>query len=115
MELLCDRIGLLYGGKIKDVGTPEQLKKDYSKETEIQIQLRDSNQEKIVKELKRIKSIREVKQDDKRITVLTIHVELTLEYVLRILRRNKQSLVDLTVKEPTLQEAFKYLLGRGGR
>ena len=29
MEYLCDRIGLLHNGKVKNVGTPEQLKQDY--------------------------------------------------------------------------------------
>ncbi|QQG38789.1 MAG: ABC transporter ATP-binding protein [Candidatus Woesearchaeota archaeon] len=108
-ELLCHEIAILHKGKVLEVGTPDQLKSLYSKNHEIHLETHPGNYQVIAKTLTKGKVSRLVKQGNK-LVIYTMYPEVVLKHVLQVIDRCKETLVDVDVKKPSLNEVFESLV-----
>ena len=109
MEGLCNKIGILHDGMMKDVGTPKQLQDKYSKNEEIHLEMFPANYDKIMKKIGKKAKI--VKKDSKLI-IYTPNAETTLHHLLHAVEGGKGKLVDVKLNRPTLSEIFESLTGK---
>jgi len=113
LELLCDRVGILYDGKIIKAGTPNEIKNFYSKEEEIKLETSPGKYNKIINALKRETKelcIKKMAIQDNKLIVYTQKAERSLHQVLHILEDMNEILIDVVVEKPTLQEVLEKLI-----
>jgi ABC-2 type transport system ATP-binding protein len=115
LELLCDRVGILYDGKIIMAGSPNEVKNYYSKDEEIRLETSPGHYAKIVNALKRetkTLGIKKMAIEDNKLIVYTQHAERSLHQVLHILEESEELLLDVVVEKPTLQEVLEKLISK---
>ncbi len=111
VEKICDRIGMLHNGKISHVGTPDELRDIYTKSKEIHLLTSPGKYEKIAKKLnKKRLAIENIFEKDKKLVVYTKKPEQTLHTILKLVDKNKENLIDVTLRKPTLKDIFKSIL-----
>lgn len=113
LELLCDRVGILYNGQIIKAGTPDEIKNFYSKEEEIRLETSPGKYNKIInalkKETKKL-SIKKMAIQDNKLIIYTQQAERSLHQVLHHLEELDEILIDVVVEKPTLQEVLERLV-----
>jgi ABC-2 type transport system ATP-binding protein len=113
LELLCDRVGILYDGKILMAGTPNEVKNYYSKDEEIRLETSPGHYNKIINALKKetkTLGIKKMAIEDNKLIIYTQHAERSLHQVLHILEEAGELLIDVVVEKPTLQEVLEKLI-----
>jgi ABC-2 type transport system ATP-binding protein len=113
LELLCDRVGILYEGQIIKAGTPNEIKNYYSKEEEIRLETSPGKYNKIINALKKDTkelSIKRMAIEDNKLIIYTQKAERSLHQVLHILENQDEILIDVTVEKPTLHEVLERLI-----
>ncbi len=115
LELLCDRVGILYNGTIIKAGTPNEIKNFYSKEEEIKLETSPGKYSKIIAELKKNKDllIKRMAVQDNKLLIYTQKAERSLHHVLHLLEQENEILIDVVVEKPTLQEVLEKLIETG--
>lgn len=115
LELLCDRVGILYKGQIIKAGTPNEIKNFYSKEEEIKLETSPGKYNKIINALKKETkelSIKRMAIEDNKLIIYTQKAERSLHQVLHILEDLDEILIDVIVEKPTLQEVLERLISK---
>jgi ABC-2 type transport system ATP-binding protein len=113
LELLCDRVGILYEGQIIKAGTPNEIKNFYSKEEEIRLETSPGKYNKIINALKKDTkqlSIKRMAIEDNKLIIYTQKAERSLHEVLHILEDLDEILIDVVVEKPTLHEVLERLI-----
>ena len=112
LESACDRISMLHNGKIIATGSPDQLKKSYShKKQEIHLETTPGKYDSLARKLSKYKSLR---LDTMRITngkliIRTQDAEESLRYLLAIIKKSDEKLINVDIKKPSLEEVFEAL------
>lgn len=109
LETLCDRIGLLFEGRITKIGTPEDIKKTYSKNVEIQIITKQGKYEKIMHDMRKV-DITEIKIQGHKLIIYTTQPRKTIHKLMEVLEKHHEDIKDIDVEEPSLKEAFTKLV-----
>ena len=107
MEALCDRISILAEGRILKTGSPSQLKQSYTKDDEISLETHPGNYVKI---LKGVKGINKVVRLEHKVLIYTSKADIVLKQLLDKLKKNKEKMVDVTIRKPSLDEVFSSIL-----
>jgi ABC-2 type transport system ATP-binding protein len=107
VEVVCDYIAVLHKGDMIAVGTPKELKEQYSKNDEIHLKTKPGDYEKLLKNLKKIRSLKHIIVKRDKIILYTPDSENVLRTVLHLLNKQKEKLVDLRVHKPTIEEVFE--------
>jgi len=113
LELLCDRVGILYDGQIIKAGTPNEIKNYYSKEEEIRLETAPGKYNRIINALKKDTkqlAIKRMAIQDNKLLIYTQQAERSLHQVLHILEDLDELLIDVVVEKPTLQEVLERLI-----
>jgi len=112
LEYLCDRIGILHDGQIIDVGTIEELKKNFSKDKEIHLQTTQGKYNLIIEKLKKIKllEINQIVDRGHKLIIYTPEAEAVLHHLLLAVKESEDSIVNVDVARPSLDEVFKKLI-----
>ena len=110
-EQLCDRIAIIDHGKIIALDTPDNLKKLVMNEDAVEIRLKGNVPEEIPWRLAIVE-----RDMESNVTVLRGPVdEEELPKVVEWLVRRKAKIISVEQKEPTLEDVFIRLTGRGLR
>ena len=113
LESLCSRIGVLYKGKIKEIGTSNQLKKHYSTNEEITFESSPGKYQSIINALKKEGlPIQKTINKGHKAVIYTPKAEVVLHRLLHILEVKKEKLLDVEVNKPSLREVFESLTKR---
>lgn len=112
-EQLCDIIAILHNGRLLKCGTPEQLRKSFSKEDEIHLITLKRQYSKLVKRIKS-KEVKKIESAGNRLVIKTTDAEKTLEKVLHEIKRQKDKIVQIDVRKPSLSEIFVDLVKKSG-
>jgi ABC-2 type transport system ATP-binding protein len=108
---LCTKVAVLHNQKVLAVGAPDELRKMVSKDEEIHIVLNSKNYEKIRKAIQKQKlSISKIEKKPDRIIIYTPKAEKLLHHILHIIERNREKLVEVDLRKPTLREVFEHLI-----
>lgn len=112
-EQLCDIIAILHNGRLLKCGTPEQLRKSFSKEDEIHLITLKRQYSKLVKRIKS-KEVKKIESAGNRLVIKTTDAERTLEKILHEIKRQRDKIVQIDVRKPSLSEIFVNLVKKSG-
>ncbi|MAH07544.1 hypothetical protein CMI38_04820 [Candidatus Pacearchaeota archaeon] len=112
-EQLCDEIAILHNGKILRRGTPEQLRKQFSREDEIHLITLKKNYTQLMKCLKSSK-IKKIERFGNRLMIRTTDAENTLQKLIHGIKKQKDKIVQVDVRKPSLSEVFVSLVKKSG-
>ena len=107
LETICTRIAILKEGKLLAVGTPNEIKERFSKNEEIHLETFPGNYD-VLSNFSDSDSKDIIRIED-RGTKLVIHTtkpEAILGKLIKKLEEHKETIVDLKVTRPTLDEIF---------
>ena len=108
LETLCTRIAILKEGKLLAIGTPNEIKERFSKHEEIHLETFPGNYSLIsnIKDKDVLKEIVKIEDKGTKLVIYTSKPEIVLNELIRKLDENKETIVDLKVTKPTLDEIF---------
>lgn len=108
LENLCSRIAILKEGKILAVGTPNEIKERFSKHEEIHLETFPGNYGLIadIKDKDVLKEIAKIEDKGTKLVIYTSKPEIVLNEIMKKLEAHKETIVDLKVTKPTLDEIF---------
>jgi ABC-2 type transport system ATP-binding protein len=105
---LCDRIAIMHRGKIAAIGTPDELIARSASPTRIIIR---TSKPVNLPALSSLPGIKEASQSDDTITLQTNNTGPLIIELVRHLEAEKNELLDLQVKKPSLEDLFIELTG----
>lgn len=108
LEVLCNRVAILNQSKIASVGTPDQLKDQYSKDEEIHLDSFPGHYDKIIESLKD-DNISKMENKGTELVIYTGQAEKVLHKLLHVIEKNNESLIDVRLSKPSLDEVFLHL------
>lgn len=108
LESLCSRIAIVKEGKLLAVGTPNEIKDRFSKHEEIHLESFPGNYKQIseFKDKDVIKEIDRIEDKGTKLVIYTSKPEIVLGELIRKLDQHKETIVDLKVTKPTLDDIF---------
>lgn len=113
LEGLCTRIGIIYKCRFLSVGTPDQVKSKFSKEEKIHLETYPGNYDDLMSKIKD-KSIKGMENRGTELVISTSSPEVVLHSILHAIESSKESLVDVRILKPSLDEVFMSL-AKGAR
>jgi ABC-type multidrug transport system, ATPase component len=111
---LCDRIAIIYKGKIITVDTVENLLRILSKESVYEIKTNLINQVEKIKSIQGVKAI-DVENDASRMISkirVVVSEDSVISDLLSFLKNEGIKVISLSKEEVTLEDVFLYLVGR---
>jgi len=113
LELLCSRIAILKEGKVLAIGTPNELKQRFSQHEEIHLETFPGNYDQIsnIKNAEALKEIARIEDKGTKLVIYTSKPEVVLNALMKKLEELKETIVDLKVTRPTLDEIFINISG----
>jgi ABC-2 type transport system ATP-binding protein len=114
LEEICDRIAVLHGKRVVDVGSPDELRSMYSKNYELNFKLESGKYQDIIafllqnKELQIAKTMRK----EGRAIIHTPYPKKAFQCLSSNLEKTKEVLVDAYISKPSLKEYFGSLVKR---
>jgi ABC-2 type transport system ATP-binding protein len=113
LESLCSRIAILKEGKMLAVGTPNEIKQRFSQNEEIHLETFPGNYEEIshIKNTEVAKHIAKIEDKGTKLVIYTSKPEMVLNALMKRLEDLKETIVDLKVTRPSLDEIFINISG----
>jgi ABC-2 type transport system ATP-binding protein len=105
LDTLCSRIGIIKDGRIVDLDTPQKLKSKYSKTQVLMIETFPGNYDSVIRKLQG-HNIRDVTHEGTYLTIKTESPEHVITLLLTLLHRMGESLLDLKLIKPSLDDVF---------
>jgi len=112
LDSLCTRIAILKDGKMADLDTPDKLKMKYNKEQEIMIESYPGAYEKLMEDLKK-RDVTNLEQEGTYLIVKTQEPEKIITDVLGLMKKHKETLIDIKLNKPNLDDVFVSIYGSG--
>lgn len=110
-DKICDRVGIIYGGRILALGTPNEVKSIASSSATIKFTLEKQPVQECLDYLRNLQGILEVSSNETSLNLKINNHESPLSRVIECLSNYHIGIVDITKKEPSLEEAFLKLIG----
>ncbi len=101
-DALCDRVAILNGGKIRDMGTPDYLKEKIHGQTILQIKIKSPNVDS--ESISSFNSVENVTLKGNEI-LISLNSKDEISDIVNLIGHN---LVSVNTKEPTLEDVFIY-------
>lgn len=113
LEMLCSRIAILKEGKMLAVGTPNEIKQRFSQNEEIHLETFPGNYEEIskLKNAEASKHIAKIEDKGTKLVIYTSKPEIVLNALMKRLEELKETIIDLKVTRPSLDEIFINISG----
>jgi ABC-2 type transport system ATP-binding protein len=111
-EMICDRVGIIFEGRLIQIGTPTELRQSVSEQTALEIETPNLDPE-VVRKISSLEDVSRVTYDPPllRVTCTNEGTGKIEEKVTRILMDSGARLRAINTKRPTLEEAFISLTG----
>ena len=113
-EKICDRIGIMFAGRLVQVGTPNELKHSVSELSIVEVVtpgLSKGQLEKLKVRLKEMKQVYHVRYQDPKLEVSCERTDTLAEEVASSLLEVGARIRAINTKDPTLEETFIALTG----
>ena len=105
-DQLCDRIGIIDGGKIQVIDSPQNLKSAMGKEV-ISLTIENGDAKKpFLSELKKIELINKINQDQNKITLFASKGTEVIPKIFQISSDLKVKINSISLTQPTLDDVF---------
>jgi len=106
VDLIADNVAILAEGKILQTGSPNKIKDSYSKNKEIHLYSLPGRYKKVIG---RMRGVKKVTYEDGRAILHVSDVNGVVKKLISNLKRNREDIVDLTIRKPNLTEVFEHL------
>jgi ABC-2 type transport system ATP-binding protein len=113
-EKICDRVGIMFAGRLVQVGTPTELRHRVSEFSTVEVDapgLTKAQIDKVKADLKVMKHVYQVNYTDPKLQVSCERTESLAEEVAGALLKVGARIRAMNTKDPTLEEAFIALTG----
>ncbi len=113
-EKICDRVGIMFAGRLVQVGTPSELKHSVSELSMVEVEtpgLSQAQLEKVKRKLNVMNHVCSVKYVNSKLQVSCERTETLAEEVASALLDTGAKIRTINTKDPTLEEAFIALTG----
>ena len=104
-DKLCDRIGIIDGGKIQVIDSPENMKKAMGNEV-ISIILEGENHNSFLSELKKIEFVTKINEDGSKLTLFASNGTEVIPKIFQISSELKIKITSISLTQPTLDDVF---------
>jgi ABC-2 type transport system ATP-binding protein len=111
-EIICDKVGIIFEGRLIEIGTPKELRSNVSKQSVLEIET-PNLAKSTLKKIEEVGNICKVTYDDPILKTSCIDEgdKQIEESVTKILLDSGARITAINTKEPTLEEAFISLTG----
>ena len=109
-EALCDRIAFVNAGHVVAEGTPDELKRRVGKEI-AKISTVPGNSEKVMRIIRGIGKIDNVTATEHGVVVEAKDISSRLPEIARILVKNGETVIEMSVSQPSLEDVFLKMTG----
>lgn len=109
-EALCNRIILVNSGKIIADGTPSSLKKMAGKEI-AKVKSIPGKYEDFSQKISEIKDVGEITITEHGLVIEADNISIKIPEITRIFEKNKETIVELSISKPSLEDVFLKLTG----
>ena len=105
-DKLCDRIGIIDGGKIQVIDSPENMKKAMGNEVISIILEEEKNYNSFLSELKKIEFVNKINQDGSKLTLFASNGTEVIPKIFQISSELKIKIISISLTQPTLDDVF---------
>ncbi|MFH1850197.1 MAG: ABC transporter ATP-binding protein [archaeon] len=109
IETLCTQIGILHKGIFQEVGTAEHLRSLCSKKKEIHIQTEPGHYDYIIDQIEHKHIAQKTSVIDNKLVIKAPDPEHTLHYLLHVIEKSNEKLLEVEVRKPSLIDVFESL------
>jgi ABC-2 type transport system ATP-binding protein len=111
LENLCNRVAIIHNGQVLRLGTPNEIKNLYTQSQEIIIETMMGEYTNIIQTMKKMDlPLKRVTVEGNRLYILSESAEEVLHKVLDILEKRKDTILDISLNKPSLEEVFENLV-----
>jgi len=115
-DALSDRIAIIDHGKLLQLDTPGNLKKTIGSGDIIEMQLADREQNgTVMADLKSVEGIQEINDTGEKLNIRALNAVSLLPQIIQRVDATGTHVLDISIRENTLEDVFIYLTGRGLR
>ncbi|WP_428326552.1 ATP-binding cassette domain-containing protein [Nitrosopumilus sp.] len=105
-DQLCDRIGIIDGGKIQVIDSPENMKNAMGNEV-ISIVIEENNsRDSFLSKLKKIESVNKINEDGSKLTLFVSNGTEVIPKVFQISSDTAIKITSISLTQPTLDDVF---------
>jgi len=104
-DKLCDRIGIIDGGKIQVIDSPENMKKAMGNEV-ISIILEGKDRNSFLSEIKKIEFVNKINEDESKITLFASNGTEVIPKIFQISSELNIKITSISLTQPTLDDVF---------
>ncbi len=104
-DKLCDRIGIIDGGEIQVIDSPENMKKAMGNEV-ISIILEGENRNSFLSEIKKIEFVNKINEDGSKITLFASNGTKVIPKIFQISSELNIKITSISLTQPTLDDVF---------
>ena len=105
-DQLCDRIGIIDGGKIRVIGSPKTMKNAMGQEV-ISIQIKESdNFDSFLSEINGIECVHKINRDDSKLTLFASNGTEVIPKIFQISSKLDIVITSISLTQPTLDDVF---------
>ena len=104
-DQLCDRIGIIDGGKIQVIDTPENMKNAMGNEV-ISIVFEGENHTSFISELQKIEFVNKINKDDSKLILFASNGTEVIPKIFQISSELKIKITSISLTQPTLDDVF---------
>jgi len=105
-DQLCDRIGIIDGGKIQVIDSPKNMKKAMGNEVISIILEEGENHDHFLSELKKIEFVKKINEDGSKLTLFASNGTEVIPKIFQISSELKIKITSISLTEPTLDDVF---------
>ncbi len=112
-DKLSDRIAIIDHGQLLKLDTPQKLKQIIGKGDTVQIELSNhNNNSKIINLLKTLFDLNKILEVDGKINLILLDAVKKLPDIIHLVENNGSEIVDINIRQNTLEDVFIELTGR---
>ncbi len=110
LELLCDRVCVLFNKKIIAIGSPEELKRLYNKEENIIVETADGDYKGLIKEIRLGGLSRDIQEKEHKLIVKCENARATIKKIVAAIAKLEKSLVSIRIETPSLESILEKII-----
>jgi ABC-2 type transport system ATP-binding protein len=114
-EKICDRVGIIYGGRILALGTPKEVKNIASSSVTVEFTLEKRPAKECLDYIGSLPGVTRVSPSEKGLSIEINNHEKPIPRVIECLSNFQIGIADITKKEPSLEQAFLKLIADAAR
>jgi len=105
-DKLCDRIGIIDGGKIQVIDSPENMKKAMGNEVISIILEEEKNYTSFLSELKKIEFVKKINEDGSKLILFASNGTEVIPKIFQISSELDIKIISISLTQPTLDDVF---------